>query len=104
MMSDGKRKIRLFVADDLGPERILGLPADQAHYLRSVMRSRQGQEIALFNGRDGEWRARIEGLGKGWASIAVTERLREQAAEPDLWLCFAPIKRSRHRPDRRKGH
>ena len=94
-MPDGKRKIRLYVVDDLAPERVLGLPADQAHYLRSVMRGRQGQQITLFNGRDGEWQARIEGLGKGWASLAVGERRREQAGEPDLWLCFAPIKRSR---------
>ena len=25
----------------------------------------------------------------------VGERTREQAAEPDVWLCFAPVKRAR---------
>ena len=28
-------------------------------------------------------------------SAEVGERTREQAAEPDVWLCFAPVKRAR---------
>ena len=51
--------------------------------------------LAVFNPRDGEWLARIEALGKGWCSLAVGERLRPPAPEPDVWLVFAPIKRAR---------
>jgi 16S rRNA (uracil1498-N3)-methyltransferase len=59
------------------------------------MRRGDGAPLLLFNGRDGEWRATLAPRGKKAAAAAVGERTREQAAEPDLWLCFAPIKRAR---------
>src|SRR5438128_816808 len=86
---------RLYVPDDLGPGLSLGLSAGQAHYLRSVLRIGGGAEVALFNGRDGEWRGRIDGIGKGWCSVALGEQTRGQQSEPDLWLVFAPVKRAR---------
>src|SRR3546814_15458253 len=43
----------------------------------------------------GEWLARVDGLGKGWGSLALDRQTRPQADEPDLWLLFAPIKRTR---------
>ncbi len=86
---------RLFVPDALAAGAVIGLDAGQAHYLRSVLRLQPGALLALFNGQDGAWRARIEGLGKGWASLAVESLLQAQRPEPDLWLCFAPIKRAR---------
>ena len=49
----------------------------------------------MFNGRDGEWRARIDTIGKGWASLQFTEQSLPQPVEPDIWLLFAPIKRGR---------
>src|SRR5690606_8848183 len=44
---------------------------------------------------DGEFEARIDGIGKGWASVAVGERRRAPEPEFDLWLIFAPVKRAR---------
>jgi len=86
---------RLYVDEPLAAGQTLGLDQQRAHFLRSVLRLKRGAELALFNGRDGEWQARIDGLGKGWASLEVLEQRRPQAAEPDLWLVFAPIKRAR---------
>lgn len=86
---------RLFVEDDLYTGRVLGLDHARAHYLRSVLRLAPGAAIAVFNGRDGEHLARIAGLGKGWCSLELEEQRRPQAAEPDVWLVFAPIKRAR---------
>jgi 16S rRNA (uracil1498-N3)-methyltransferase len=94
-MTEAAPRIRLYVADDLASGQVVGPAPSQAHYLRHVMRCRPGDEIALFNGRDGEWRARIEGFGKGWCSLALLEQLRQQAAEAGPVLLFAPIKRSR---------
>jgi len=94
-MSLSKPKIRLFVTEPLGSNGIIGLPADQSHYLRHVMRVKTGEEIALFNGKDGEWRARVDGIGKGWASLELQDQIHAQRIESDLWLCFAPIKRTR---------
>jgi len=86
---------RLFVEADLASGIEAPLSEAQAHYLRHVMRRADGAPLLLFNGRDGEWRATLALRGKKAAVAAVGERTREQAAEPDLWLCFAPIKRAR---------
>ena len=94
-MAEQRVETRLYVEDDLAEGATLGIGHGQAHYLRSVLRLTRGDRVALFNGRDGEWRARLDGLGKGWASLMVEARRRPQAPEPDLWLVFAPIKRAR---------
>ena len=94
-MSDGRGKIRLFVEQALAAGAAVGLSPERAHYLRSVLRLSAGASVQLLNGRDGEWQARLEGLGKGWASCAVERQVRGQEPEPDLWLVFAPIKRAR---------
>ncbi len=86
---------RLYVEADLGEGAAVGLDHPRAHFLRSVLRLKRGARVAVFNGRDGEWTARIDALGKGWASLVVEELRREQQPEPDLWLLFAPIKRAR---------
>lgn len=86
---------RLFVEDDLAAGAGVELDRDRAHYLRNVLRATAGETVGLFNGRDGEWRARIASLGKNAAALAVETQIRAQAAEPDLWLVFAPVKRAR---------
>ena len=85
---------RLFVHADLAPGTVLPLPADQDHYLRTVLRLASGSELALFNGRDGEWRATITAMGRAGVEVTPVCRTREQAAGSDVWLVFAPLKRS----------
>lgn len=85
---------RLFVPDDLAADLPVALTRDQTHYLAHVLRLGPGKTVALFNGRDGEWLARIESLPKNGALLALEKQLREQGAEPNLWLIFAPVKRA----------
>ena len=87
--------MRLFVETDLVAGATAALDEQQAHYLRNVMRSADGAALRLFNGRDGEWKATLAFQGKKGASARIEPRTREQLAEPDLWLCFAPIKKAR---------
>lgn len=70
------------------------LPGQAAHHLVTVLRTRAGARVALFNGRDGEWAARLTEAGRKAAELEVEDRLRPQAAEADLWLVFAPVKRA----------
>jgi 16S rRNA (uracil1498-N3)-methyltransferase len=93
-MADDRIETRLYVPTSLAVPSI-GLDADRAHYLRHVLRLEKGARVAVFNATDGEYAARIDGFGKGWASLVVEEKRREPAPEPDLWLVFAPIKRAR---------
>jgi 16S rRNA (uracil1498-N3)-methyltransferase len=87
--------IRLFIDVPLGPG--LGLPmADtQAHYLRNVLRRTPGDEVRLFNGKDGEWRARIDTLDKRGGAFAIEAQTRVQTTEDGPWLLVAAIKRAR---------
>ena len=40
-------------------------------------------------------RARSRAAARRRPSARLGERTREQVAEPDVWLCFAPVKRAR---------
>jgi 16S rRNA (uracil1498-N3)-methyltransferase len=84
---------RLWVQDALEPGASVPASEGQAHYLAGVMRLGVGDTVALFNGRDGEWRARIAAQSKRSASFTLLDQLRPQHPEPDLWLAFAPLKR-----------
>lgn len=90
----GEVKIRLHIDQPL-PRPAVELGPEQTHYLRHVLRQEPGQAVALFNGRDGEWEARIEAFGRERCTLSVGRQRRAQTAEPDLWLVFAPIKRAR---------
>jgi 16S rRNA (uracil1498-N3)-methyltransferase len=84
---------RLFVTAPLSAGvRVVGTGM-QAHYLGRVLRREAGSLVHLFNSRDGEWGARIVTLRRGDAEFAVETQLRPQAAEPDIWLIFALLKR-----------
>lgn len=93
-MEPAETRIRLFVDAPIAAGAAFRVAAAQAHYLRDVMRLAAGDRVLIFNGRDGEWRARIETLAKGRGTLAAVERRRPQRAEPDLWLAFAPLKRA----------
>jgi len=87
--------IRLFIDQDLAAAGRIGIGGAQCHYLRNVMRRGPGDEIALFNGRDGEWQGRIAGIDKKTCELDVVAELRPQTSCVDLWLLFAPVKAAR---------
>jgi 16S rRNA (uracil1498-N3)-methyltransferase len=86
---------RLFVEDPLGPGATIELDRAQANYAISVLRLASGDELILFNGRDGEWRASLEVTGRKAARLTATIQLRGQTAPGDLVYLFAPLKHAR---------
>ena len=66
----GFAKVRLYVDQPLGPGQPVAVTDGQAHYLLSVMRLGAGAQVLLFNGRDGEWRARLDQAGRRQATLA----------------------------------
>jgi 16S rRNA (uracil1498-N3)-methyltransferase len=87
--------IRLFVPHDLSSGAALDLDEGQSRYLSAVMRQIVGDELLLFNGRDGEWRARVARIGKRAVTLAVEAMARPQSVGPDLDLVVALVKRAR---------
>ena len=87
--------IRLFVAEDLAAGRRVPLAPDPSRYLLTVMRQGVGDALLLFNGRHGEWRARIVEAGKRGAVLEAESLARAQGVGPDLELVIALVKRTR---------
>lgn len=86
--------VRLYVEGPLG-EGVRVEPApEQAHYLLHVMRAKAGDRLCLFNGRDGEWAARLAEVTKRGCVLICERQLAAQDAVPDLWLVFAPVKKT----------
>ena len=92
IMSQKRPTARLYLTDRLHAGGMLLLNKAQSHYLASVLRQKEGGVIAVFNGVDGEWLGEITQIDRKSASIRLAEQLRPQEDEPDIWLCFAPIK------------
>ena len=96
VMRANYRMQRLFVTAGLGTGETIRLDGKQSHYLATVLRMREGSQLLVFNGRDGEWQARVtEAARRGSVTLSVVERTRPQPAASDLVFAFAPIKAGR---------
>lgn len=84
---------RLYLPVDLKPDTRVAADERTTHYLRNVMRRQPGDPVYLFNGRDGEFAGEIAEIGKRGTSLRVAAQRRPQMDVPDLWLCFAPLKK-----------
>jgi 16S rRNA (uracil1498-N3)-methyltransferase len=89
-----KSLVRLFVRVPLSEGVRVELDPAQANYLGNVLRLREGGELLTFDGQSGEWLARITEAGKKRMTLAVERLTREAETVPDVWLAFAPVKRS----------
>lgn len=89
--------IRLFLPDtpSLSEGASIVLPPDPSRYLAAVMRKGPGDEILVFNGRDGEWQARIDAVGKKSVTLTAEKRTRPQPEGQGPVLLVALIKRAR---------
>lgn len=83
---------RLFVRDDLAAGAEFQADPQQSHYLANVLRLGEGAELLVFNGRDGEWLAKVAAKSKKGVRLSSVEQTRPQPAQPDLVYCFAPLK------------
>lgn len=87
--------IRLFIPHDLAAGAELALDPGQSRYLAAVMRQAVGDEVLLFNGRDGEWRAQVSAITKRAVAVRAVSLERSQTVGSDLDLIVALVKRAR---------
>lgn len=83
---------RLFVPDAIAAGATIETSGEQSHYLANVLRMGEGAELLIFNGRDGEWRARLVAKTKKSVRLEAIELTRAQPPQPDLIYAFAPLK------------
>jgi 16S rRNA (uracil1498-N3)-methyltransferase len=88
------RAPRLFVDAALREGERIALERNQSNYLGNVLRLSAGETILVFNGRDGEWQAAIEGR-KRPDGLSIVARTRPQDRLPDIAYVFAPLKHAR---------
>ena len=88
------RAPRLFVDAALSEGARIELERNQSNYLGNVLRLSAGESILVFNGRDGEWQAQIDGR-KRPDGLTIVARTRPQDRLPDIAYVFAPLKHAR---------
>lgn len=93
-LSEPGGKVRLFVDAALGAGARVDPDAQQSHYLLHVMRAKAGDQVQLFNGRDGEWLARIDEVTRRSCALQCERQTEQQTITPDIWLVFAPVKKT----------
>ncbi len=88
------RSPRLFTDAELAAGRRVELDRDQSNYLGNVLRLSAGDNVLVFNGRDGEWRAEVSGR-KRLDGLEIVNQTRPQDSLRDLVYAFAPLKHAR---------
>ncbi len=94
-MDYGGNMIRLYVTEpELSAGRVFALDDGQSRYLTTVMRLHVNDEVAVFNGRDGEWLARIHEAGKKGVRLEAVRQLRPQSGGQGPVLVVSMVKRT----------
>ena len=86
---------RLFIDQPLKPGEALQLDRSQSNYLLNVLRFKDGAPVLVFNGRDGEWQAKLKLLGRKKAELKIASQTRSQPEPYQLHYLFAPLKQAR---------
>ena len=74
----------------------IALERNQSNYLGNVLRLAAGETILVFNGRDGEWQAAIDGRKRpDHLSITAQTRPQDRPARYRLCLCTAETRAPR---------
>lgn len=80
--------VRVFVPDASQSGEQLALPPDEAAHVARVLRLKAGDGLRVFNGRGGEWRARVESCAKTAVTVVVLEAATP-AREPRVHYTMA---------------
>lgn len=88
------RTPRVFVATPLDGAPV-PFDRDQSNYLLNVLRLREGDDVLVFDGKNGEWRGRLGLAGRKSAELTDLRLSRPQPPAPDLLYLFAPLKHAR---------
>ena len=89
-----KAKIRLYFPGKISLKSPVKLENKQVHYLINVMRKKIDDSILVFNSVNGEFLAKISEIYKNTIIVDIIKKIRDVKIENDIWLLFAPVKKS----------
>ena len=87
-------KIRLYIPEKLILDKRLIISLKQSHYLINVMRKKIDENLLIFNDHCGEYLAKIEKIEKKKVSLNILRKLRNPEIKNDIWVMFAPVKKT----------
>ncbi len=89
-------KIRLFINENhLETDFLTKIDGSDFEYLTKVMRVKNNDEIIVFNGKNGDFLAKIIEISKKNMQISLKTQIREQDSSSNITLAFAPVKNVR---------
>ena len=86
-------KIRLYFSDKIESDLVAHLKKEQSHYIKDVMRLKEGDIFSVFN-TQGEWNASVQNYEKQGTKTKILEKTRDKKNEQNIWLAFTPIKQN----------
>jgi 16S rRNA (uracil1498-N3)-methyltransferase len=76
------RLTRVYVEEPLAPDARVRLPGAAANHIRRVLRLAPGDSLAVFDGRGGEYPARIEGFANDAVVVTLGSRQSVERESP----------------------
>ena len=86
--------LRLYLPEMLILDIRLIISLKQSHYLINVMRKKIDESLLIFNDDCGEYLAKIEKIEKKKVSLNILQKLRNPEIKNDIWVMFAPVKKT----------
>ena len=88
-------KVRIYLDKKLNLDLVLILEKEDAHYLTNVMRLREGDNLFLFNSKDGEFKGEIIAFDKKNIKVKLISKIENINKPGKISLIFSLIKSSK---------
>ena len=88
-------KVRIYLNKKLNIDLDLILEKEDAHYLKNVMRLREGDNVFLFNSKDGEFKGEIISSDKKNTKVKLISKIDNINKPGKISLIFSLIKSSK---------
>ena len=88
-------KVRIYLNKKLELDLDLVLEKEDAHYLKNVMRLREGDNVFLFNSLDGEFEGKIISSDNNNTKVKLISKTKNISKQAKVSLVFSLIKSSK---------
>ncbi len=89
------KNFRLYIKEELSPERTIILDEEQSHYLKNVVKYNVSDTLNCFDSKNGEFLCKVTEINKKHTTLTVLNKTKEISFCPDIWLLFAPLKKDK---------